>query len=74
MDYDDNQITSLQESFQNFNDINIKNDENSKYERKFENFRKKLNKIIECDNSLLNIDFYLIKNTIMEENIIFIKI
>lgn len=58
-DYD--KIISIKESFQNFNDINCKNNENSEYERDFENFKKNLKRFIECDDNSLNKDFWFNK-------------
>lgn len=63
IDYDYNKIISLQESFQNFNDVNVKNNENSEYERDFENFKKKLKEFIKNDKNLLNLDFLFNEKT-----------
>ncbi|MDU2683603.1 MAG: hypothetical protein E7C50_17225 [Clostridium sp.] len=59
VDYDYNKIISLREAFKNFNDINCKNNEYSKFERDFENLKGKINDFMECDDTRLNKDFLL---------------
>lgn len=59
VDYDYNKIISLEKAFKNFNDINCKNDENSKLERDYRNLKENLKKFRNCDDNRLNKEFLL---------------
>ncbi|MBC5626613.1 hypothetical protein H8S10_14265 [Clostridium sp. NSJ-49] len=59
VDYDYNKIISVEEAVKNFNDINCKNDENSTFERDYNNLKTKLREFRNCDDNRLNKDFLL---------------